>query len=122
MLQVNDGEAVKLLRDHDRAITTLTTVVDRINVTLEEFSNKLDKLVQVHTDLALLRMEAAGHTAAIERGFKRLEAVEQNQSTGCNFGESVKKRVDKLETILSRVAWLVITPVVMAIIGLVIVK
>lgn len=81
----------------------ITGEMRRMNTTLEKIELAIEKQNEIHTDVRLLRQEFQGHSIREEETVKR-----QNE------------RIEKLETIISRLNWMIVSAVVVALMALII--
>lgn len=80
-----------------------TSEMRRMNTTLEKIESSIEKQNEIHTDVRLLRQEFQGHAMREDETIRR-----QNE------------RIERLESIISRLNWMIVSAVVAALLALVI--
>lgn len=124
---MTDGEYKGLVLQHDKHIDRLADSIEHIAGAVGATNRKLEDIIDVISKQNILMEKFSNLEANLKESFGRVhekinKLEETHNSDGCSIVKSTTARVGKLEANQARVVWTVLTVVILAVLGTVIVK
>jgi SepF-like predicted cell division protein (DUF552 family) len=124
---MSDDDYKDLVLQHDKNIDKLATSIEHIAGAVGTTNRKIEDVLSVISQQNVLMEKFANMETNLKESFNRVHAkirdIETKQNeTGCPLLAVANKRTAKLEANQSRIAWTVITVVLLAVMGTVITK
>lgn len=124
---MSDDEYRDLVLQHDKHIDKLADSIEHIAGAVGTTNRKIEDVLSVISQQNVLMEKFANMETNLKESFNRVHAkirdieLKQNE-TGCPLLVVANKRIAKLEANQSRIAWTVITVVLLAVMGTVVTK
>jgi len=124
---MSDDEYRDLVLQHDKHIDKLATSIEHIAGAVGTTNRKIEDVLSVISQQNVLMEKFTNMETNLKESFNRVHGkirnieVKQNE-TGCSLLVVANKRIAKLEANQGRIAWTVITAVLLAVMGTVITK
>jgi len=124
---MTDEEYKGLVLQHDKHIDRLADSIEHIAGAMGSTNRKLEDIIDVISKQNILMEKFSNLESNLKESFGRVQEKIRNlevvqSGDGCAALKNAAKRVDKLENNQSKIAWTVITVVLLAVLGTVIVK
>jgi phosphopantetheinyl transferase (holo-ACP synthase) len=124
---MSDDDYKDLVLQHDKNIDKLATSIEHIAGAVGTTNRKIEDVLSVISQQNVLMEKFANMETTLKESFNRVHVkirdIETKQNeTGCPLLVVANKRTAKLEANQSRIAWTVITVVLLAVMGTVITK
>lgn len=124
---MTDDEYRDLVLTHDKHIDKLATSIEHIAGTMGATNRKLEDVLDVISQQNILMERFSNLESNLKESFDRVHEkvrnIEKKQNEdGCPLLLVANKRIAKLESNQSRIAWTVITVVLLAVLGTVVTK
>ena len=124
---MTDQEYKGLVLQHDKHIDRLADSIEHIAGAVGATNRKLEDIIDVISKQNILMERFSNLETNLKESFNRvhekIRALEIIQGgDGCGAIKNTTKRVDKLEGNQSRVVWTVVTAILLAVLGTVVVK
>ena len=124
---MSDEDYKDMIMQHDKHIDKLAISIEHVAGAVGSTNRKLEDILSVISQQNILMEKFANMETNLKESFNRvygkirdLEVIQNGN--GCNALKDVEKRVNTLESNQSRIAWTVLTAVILAVLGTVIVK
>lgn len=124
---MSDEDYKDMILQHDKHIEKLAIGIEHIAGAVDSTNKKLESIIDVISKQNILMEKFSNLETNSKEAFNRIRSEIQeiehtHKHTGCNFVVDADKRIKKLEVNQGKIAWIVITAVVCAIMSFVLIK
>ena len=124
---MTDEEYKGLVLQHDKHIDRLADSIEHIAGAVGSTNRKLEDIIDVISKQNILMEKFSNLEANLKESFGRVHdkiriLETSHNGDGCGALKDTAKRVDKLESNQSRVVWTILTVVILAVLGTIIIK